>query len=103
MVRRELEGMSFLAVILRPHDWDKSADLMYADDGNIERDVPYNEISLVTDREVIASALTEENLERLQKCLGTLKKRGGGADPCGPKWGRHGPRALGKATRLLRP
>ena len=44
VVRRELEDLSFVALILRPHDWDKSADVMYADDGNIERDVPYEEM-----------------------------------------------------------
>jgi len=73
VVRRELEELSFFALILRPHDSEKSADLMYADDGNIEREVPYEEIALVIDAEVISGVLTEDNLERFQNCLEELR------------------------------
>lgn len=74
MVRRELEGLSFLALVLRPHESEKSADLMYADDANIERDVPFEELCLVREREAISEALTEENLQRFCLCLEELRR-----------------------------
>lgn len=73
VVRRELEGCEFFALILRPHQSDRSADVMYADDGNIERDVPFQELALVTDQSQISEASTEENLLRFRQCLEMLR------------------------------
>lgn len=73
VVCRELEGCEFFALILRPHQSDRSADVMYADDGNMERDVPFEELRLVTEPGKIREVLTDENRALLRQCLETLR------------------------------
>mmetsp|Transcript_26517 Transcript_26517/g.74499 ORF Transcript_26517/g.74499 Transcript_26517/m.74499 type:complete len:119 (-) Transcript_26517:34-390(-) len=73
---RELDGLSFDVLILRTLDEGASFDVVYLDDGNIERRVHCDELSMRVTSDV--AQLSQDDIDRLfREGLERLDENGG--------------------------